>query len=181
MNVSKTELPGVLIINPVVHRDDRGFFLETYHQDRYIQHGMDTGFVQDNYSASRQNTLRGLHVQPHNPQCKLVRVVEGEIFDVIVDIRRQSATFCRWVGLHLSSDNYRQCYIPSGYAHGFCVLSRQAHVEYKCSTFYSPNDEISIAWNDPTIGIKWPINVPVLSPRDRDAPSIKEIFDNLPD
>ena len=180
MQVSNTALPGVLVIQPQVYRDERGFFLETYHHEKYVGCGITTVFVQDNYSSSRYATLRGLHAQLRHPQSKLIRVVKGQIFDVAVDIRRGSSTFCHWIGVHLSSRNQHQCYIPAGFAHGFCVLSQRAHVEYKCSTHYDPVDEITIAWNESKIGIEWPVDSPILSPRDRRAPGIDALWDKLP-
>lgn len=180
MRVVETQLPGVLIIEPDVHRDARGFFLESYHQRKYAEHGITERFVQDNHSYSLRGTLRGLHAQRRRPQGKLVRAVEGEMFDVAADIRRGSPTFARWVGVTLSGDNFRQLYIPAGFAHGFCVLSERVHVEYKCTDFYDPADEISIAWNDPEIGIDWPLPEPVISPKDRAAPRLAEILERLP-
>ena len=179
MKVRNTRLPGVLVISPKVHQDHRGFFLETYNHNKYTEHKMPTVFVQDNYSASRHATLRGLHTQLRRPQCKLIRVVKGEIFDVAVDVRPNSETFCQWTGVYLSDQNYKQCYIPPGYAHGFCVLSDEANVEYKCSTHYDPADEVTIAWNDTRIGVEWPIDSPLLSPRDRAAPGIDAVTDQL--
>ena len=173
-------LPGVLVVEPDVHRDDRGFFLETYHRDKYRQGGLDAAFVQDNHSRSVGGTLRGLHAQLRRPQGKLVRAVRGEIFDVAVDIRRGSATFGRWVGERLSDENFRQLWIPPGFAHGFCVLSETAEVEYKCTALYDREDEITIAWDDPTIGVDWPVAAPVLSPRDLAAQRLGEVLDELP-
>jgi len=179
VRVVKTELPEVLIVEPAVHRDGRGFFLETYHQQKYAEHGIAERFVQDNHSYSLRGTLRGLHAQRQRPQGKLVRAVDGEMFDVAVDIRRGSPTFARWVGVTLSGDNFRQLYIPPGFAHGFCVLSERVHVEYKCTDFYHPGDEIGIAWNDPEIGIDWPIPEPIVSSKDRAAPRLAQILDRL--
>ena len=161
-------------------RDRRGFFLETYHQRKYAEGGVAGVFVQDNHSRSVQGTLRGLHAQLRRPQGKLVRAVEGEMFDVAVDIRRGSPTFGRWVGFVLSGENFRQLWIPAGFAHGFCVLSERVHVEYKCSDYYDPGHEIGIAWNDPQVGIRWPIERPVLSAKDAAAPRLAEILDRLP-
>jgi dTDP-4-dehydrorhamnose 3,5-epimerase len=181
VKVSRTELPGVLLIEPRVHRDARGFFLETHHQQRYGEHGVPGPFVQDNHSHSLHGTLRGLHAQlGGRPQGKLVRAVEGEMFDVAVDIRRGSPSFGRWVGVTLSGENFRQLYIPPGFAHGFCVLSNRVHVEYKCTDYYSPEDEITVAWNDPEIGVAWPIAEPVLSPKDAAAPPLHALLDRLP-
>jgi len=181
LKVHETELPGVLVIEPRVHRDARGFFLETFHQQRYRESGVPGPFVQDNHSHSLHGTLRGLHAQlGAHPQAKLVRAVEGEMFDVAVDIRRGSPTFGRWVGVTLSGDNFRQIYIPPGYAHGFCVLSNRVHVEYKCTDSYSPQDEITVRWNDPEIGVEWPLAEPILSPRDAGAPTLAELGERLP-
>jgi dTDP-4-dehydrorhamnose 3,5-epimerase len=181
MRFTASELPGVVLIEPDVHRDPRGFFLESYHQARYAEGGIPGPFVQDNHSHSVRGTLRGLHAQLRRPQGKLVRAVEGTMFDVAVDIRRGSPTFGRWLGLELSGDNFRQLYIPPGFAHGFCVLSERVHVEYKCTGFYDPGDEVSIAWNDPEIGIRWPISGgPALSPRDAAAPRLRELGERLP-
>jgi len=180
MRFIQTEVPGVVIIEPDVHRDGRGFFLETYHQGRYREAGIQGPFVQDNHSHSLQGTLRGLHVQVRRPQGKLVRAVQGEMFDVAVDIRRGSPSFGRWLGARLSGDNFRQLYIPPGFAHGFCVLSADVHVEYKCTDFYDPTDELAVAWNDPEIGIVWPMADPALSEKDRTAPPLARMHDRLP-
>lgn len=180
MNVIRTELPEVLVIEPRVYRDERGFFLETYHAQRYQTAGLSVEFVQDNHSRSTYGTLRGLHAQRRNPQGKLVRVIEGEIFDVAVDIRRGSPTFGKWVGVTLSQENFRQCYIPPGFAHGFCVLSPIAQVAYKCTDYYDPTDELGIRWNDPDINVKWPIGNPQLSAKDSTASYLRSVFDQLP-
>jgi dTDP-4-dehydrorhamnose 3,5-epimerase len=172
-----TELPGVILIEPDVHKDSRGFFLETYHQRKYQDGGIPGDFVQDNHSHSIRGTLRGLHAQRSRPQAKLVRAVEGEMFDVAVDIRRGSPGFGRWVGFTLSGDNFRQLYIPPGFAHGFCVLSDRVHVEYKCTDFYDAADELAIAWNDPAIGIAWPIAEPLISPKDARAPRLADVME----
>jgi len=173
-------LPGVLVIEPDVHHDGRGFFLETYHADRYLEHGIRGPFVQDNHSRSTCGTLRGLHLQLGRPQGKLIHVIEGEVFDVAVDVRRGSPTFCRWVGVVLSAENFKQCYVPPGFAHGFCVVSPMAQVEYKCTDLYDPETEIGIAWNDPALAIRWPIAEPLLSERDRHHPMLAAQTDNLP-
>jgi dTDP-4-dehydrorhamnose 3,5-epimerase len=172
-----TELPGVILIEPDVHKDARGFFLETYHRRKYQEGGIPGDFVQDNHSHSVRGTLRGLHAQRRRPQAKLVRAVEGEMFDVAVDIRRGSPSFGRWVAFTLSGDNFRQLYIPPGFAHGFCVLSERVHVEYKCTDFYDAGDELAIAWNDPAIGIAWPIAEPLVSAKDAGAPRLAEVRD----
>lgn len=175
-----TELEGVVLIEPVVHRDERGFFLETYHQAKYAAAGLDVTFVQDNHSASTGGVVRGLHLQLDRPQGKLVRAVEGEIFDVAVDLRRGSPSFRRWVGATLSAANFLQLYIPPGFGHGFCVLSERAQVEYKCTALYDPDDELTVAWNDPEIAIDWPLAAPTLSPRDFAAPPSRELESRLP-
>jgi len=175
-----TELPGVLLIQPDVYRDPRGFFLETYHERKYAEGGIPGPFVQDNHSHSARGTLRGLHAQRLRPQGKLVRAVEGEMFDVAVDIRRGSPSFGKWVGFILSGENFQQLWIPPGFAHGFCALSERVHVEYKCTDFYDPADEMAVAWNDPEIAIAWPVESPALSARDARAPRLAEILDTLP-
>jgi dTDP-4-dehydrorhamnose 3,5-epimerase len=175
-----TELPGVVLVEPDVHRDRRGFFVETYHLEKYREGGIEGTFVQDNHSRSAKGALRGLHAQVRHPQAKLVRAVEGEMFDVAVDIRRGSPTFARWVGHRLSGDNFLQLYIPPGFAHGFCVLSDVVHVEYKCTGFYDAADEITVAWNDPAIGIGWPLDDPTLSAKDAAAPPLAALQDRLP-
>ena len=162
-----TDLPGVVIIEPAVHRDQRGFFLETFHATKYAQAGVPATFLQDNHSASVGGTLRGLHLQLRRPQGKLIHVVEGEIWDVAVDVRPGSPTFGRFAAALLSATNFRQLYIPPGCAHGFCVLSDTAQVVYKCTEPYDPADEIGIAWDDDTLGIPWPVTAPLLSDRDR--------------
>ena len=180
MLVVPTDIPDVLVIEPRVHVDGRGFFVETYHAERYRQHGIEAVFVQDNHSRSVGGTLRGLHLQNRRPQGKLVRVIEGEVFDVAVDVRRGSPTFGRWVGVTLSADNYKQVYVPPGFAHGFCVLSQVAQVEYKCTDFYDAAGEIGIAWNDPDLAIAWPVREPLLSPRDMRHPTLAELTAELP-
>jgi dTDP-4-dehydrorhamnose 3,5-epimerase len=174
-----TSIPDVLVIEPDVHRDPRGFFVETYHADRYRSHGVAATFVQDNHTRSVARTLRGLHVQRRRPQAKLVRVVAGEIYDVAVDLRRGSPTFRQWIGVMLSAENFKQCYIPAGFAHGFCVLTETAEVVYKCSEPYDPADELGIAWNDPSLSIDWPVADPLLSDRDRQNSTLAEIGERL--
>ena len=176
---TKTSLPGVFVIEPAVFKDDRGFFLETYHQRKYGEGGIDGSFVQDNRSHSRKDVLRGLHYQLRYPQGKLVYAITGEIFDVAVDIRRGSPTFGKWEGVYLSSDNNRQVFIPEGFAHGFCVLSETADVMYKCTDFYNPDDEFGILWSDPTLSIEWPVASPVLSSKDSQYPKLTEIADDF--
>lgn len=180
MRFRDTAVPGVLVVEPDVHRDDRGFFLETYHREKYRQGGLDAVFVQDNHSRSVARTLRGLHAQLRRPQGKLVRAVRGEIFDVAVDIRRGSPTFGRWVGERLSGENFRQLWVPPGFAHGFCVLSDTAEVEYKCTALYDRDDELSIAWDDPEVGIEWPVAEPILSEKDAAAARLAEVAARLP-
>ncbi|HSL23670.1 MAG TPA: dTDP-4-dehydrorhamnose 3,5-epimerase [Vicinamibacterales bacterium] len=180
MRVVPTELPGVLLIEPDVHRDNRGFFLESFHAAKYDALGIRGPFVQDNHSLSGPRTLRGMHLQLREPQGKLVRVLEGEVLDVAVDVRRGSPAFGRWVATRLSAGNFRQCFVPPGFAHGFYVLSDRAQVEYKCTSFYDPASEIGIAWNDPEIGIEWPDDRPVLSPKDAALPTLSAAFDRLP-
>jgi dTDP-4-dehydrorhamnose 3,5-epimerase len=180
MKFVKTAIPEVVLIEPDIHRDSRGFFLESYHQEKYAAGGIAGLFVQDNHSHSLKGTLRGLHAQLRHPQGKLVRAVQGEMFDVAVDIRRGSPTFGRWVGVVLSGENFRQLYIPPGFVHGFCVLSERVDVEYKCTDFYVPGDEISVAWDDPEVGIEWPVKAPILSPKDAAAPRLRELEDRLP-
>jgi len=175
MNTIATALEGLLILQPKVFADERGFFLETYHSLRYRDAGIETSFVQDNLSFSKKNVLRGLHFQISQPQVKLVQVISGKIFDVAVDIRPGSATFGKWAGVVLSEANKHQLLVPEGFAHGFCVLSESARVAYKCSTYYNPEDEGGIRWSDPEIGIDWPITDPILSKKDRILPRLSEI------
>jgi dTDP-4-dehydrorhamnose 3,5-epimerase len=166
-------LPEVLVIDPRVFRDDRGFFVETYHAPRYRASGIETTFVQDNHSRSVRGTLRGLHWQvAPRAQAKLIRVLDGEILDVAVDIRDGSPTFGRWVAVTLSADNFRQLFIPVGFAHGFLVTSASADIEYKCSDVYDPAAERGLMWNDPAIGIDWGLADPILSARDRTHPPL---------
>ena len=180
MRVIPTALPDVLVVEPDVHYDGRGFFLETYQAEKYRAAGIVPTFVQDNHSKSGRNTIRGLHLQVTRPQAKLVRAIEGEICDVAVDVRRGSPTFGRWVSVVLSAENFLQCYVPVGFAHGFAVLSDTAQVEYKCTDFYYPDGEIGIAWNDPALGILWPIDTPIVSDRDRRHPRLADVMDRLP-
>ena len=176
MQVIETEIPDVKIINPKVFGDQRGFFLETYEQKRYQEMlNINLTFVQDNHSRSQKNVLRGLHFQKENPQGKLVRVVRGEVFDVAVDIRKDSSTYGKWVGVILSEDNKSQLWIPPGLAHGFLVLSDIADFEYKCTNYYDPNSEGCLLWNDPTVNINWPITTPILSDKDRLGKTLQEL------
>ncbi len=168
MNVTPTAIPNVLVLEPRVLSDARGFFMETWHRRRFAEAGIDRDFVQDNHSRSVQSTLRGLHYQIEQPQGKLVRVTLGEIFDVAVDIRRSSPTFGRWVGTYLSADNKRMLWIPPGFAHGFCVTSDVAECQYKCDAYYAPEHERCIRWDDATLAIAWPMaGSPLLSDKDR--------------
>jgi len=180
LKVLPTNLTGVVVIEPVVFRDPRGFFVETYHAERYGAAGIDASFVQDNHSRSERGTLRGLHAQQRFPQAKLVRVIEGEIWDVAVDIRLGSPTFGRHVAVTLSADDQRQIFVPIGFAHGFCVLSERAQIEYKCTNYYHVEDELHILWNDPELAIPWPVETPTLSDKDRAAPPLRLLHDRLP-
>jgi dTDP-4-dehydrorhamnose 3,5-epimerase len=179
MRFQPTRLPEVILVEPDVFRDGRGFFLETYHQRKYAEGGIPGPFVQDNQSHSIRGTLRGLHAQVRRPQGKLVWALEGEIFDVAVDIRPGSPTLGQWVGEVLSAESFRQLWVPPGFAHGFCVLSDTARIQYKCTDFYDREDEIGIVWNDPAIGIEWPVSEPLLSSKDRDAPKLEAILHRL--
>lgn len=180
MRVTPTALAEVLVIEPDVHRDGRGYFVETYQAARYAGFSIARPFVQDNQSRSARGTLRGLHLQIRHPQDKLVRVISGEIFDVAVDVRRGSPTFGRWVGVTLSGENFLQCYVPVGFAHGFCVTSDEAIVEYKCTDVYDREAEIGLRWNEPAFGIAWPIETPLLSARDQEHAPLEEMLEMLP-
>jgi len=175
-----TEIPAVVRVEPNVHRDARGFFVETWRHDRWSAGGIPGPFVQDNHSCSRRGTLRGLHAQCRKPQGKLVRVVQGEIWDVAVDVRRGSPSFGRHVAETLSAENFRQLWIPPGFAHGFLVLSEEAEFVYKCTDYYDASDELRIAWNDPALAIPWPTSEPLLSEPDRVAPRLAELTERLP-
>ena len=179
MRFVATELPGVIVVEPLVHRDARGFFLEVYHEPRYREAGITTRFVQDNHSLSRRGTLRGLHGQSPRPQGKLVRVIEGEIWDVAVDVRIGSPRFGQHFAAVLSAENFRQIYVPPGVIHGFCVLSEVAQVEYKCTEVYDPQADFCVRWNDPELAVPWPIAEPVLSEKDARAPLLREVRDRL--
>jgi dTDP-4-dehydrorhamnose 3,5-epimerase len=179
MKFLPTAIPEVMLVEPDVFRDDRGFFLETYQTRKYATAGLPESFVQDNHSFSTQGTLRGLHAQLRRPQGKLIRAILGEIFDVAVDIRPGSPTFGHWVSAVLSGENHHQLYVPPGFAHGFCVTSETAHVQYKCTELYDKEDEIAVLWDDPAIGISWPTAAPLLSPRDLGAPTLAEIMHKL--
>jgi dTDP-4-dehydrorhamnose 3,5-epimerase len=176
MKVTETDLPGVLIIEPKVFGDERGFFLETFQSERYrTEAGIELPFVQDNHSRSRKGGLRGMHAQANFPQGKLVRVARGEVFDVAVDINPGSATFGCWIGERLSDENARQLWIPPGYAHGFVVLSDIADFEYKCTDLYHPEDEIGLVWNDADVGIEWPVQDPRVADKDLKLPTLRQI------
>ena len=175
LQITPTTLPEVLIVEPKVFGDSRGFFFESWHLERYRDLGVPDTFVQDNVSRSVRGTLRGLHVQEPYGQGKLIQVLDGEVFDVAVDVRVGSPTFGHWVGERLSSENHLQIYVPPGFAHGFCVISESALFSYKCTELYHPETELSIAWNDPAIGIDWPLEEPLLSNRDAEARSLREL------
>lgn len=174
-----TSLPGVILIEPQVFEDPRGFFMETFHKKKYAVEGIDRVFVQDNHSHSKRGTLRGLHYQLRHAQGKLIYVVAGEVFDVAVDIRCGAPTFGKWSGTYISAENKRQLYIPEGFAHGFSVLSETADVIYKCTDFYTPGDEYGIFWADPTIDIDWKIESPVLSKKDSQNPELSQVAKEL--
>jgi len=175
VKVIETKLPGVLIIEPRVFGDTRGFFMETFSQRKYETIGLKEKFVQDNLSFSSRGVLRGLHYQNPNSQGKLVSVVQGEVFDVAVDIRTGSPTLGQWVGVSLSGENHRQLWVPPGFAHGFCVLSDTTYFTYKCTDIYTPSAEGGILWNDPDIDIEWPIEKPLLSDKDEVYPRLKDV------
>lgn len=178
MNVIKTKLPGVLLIEPEVFGDHRGFFKENYQTERYAEVGIDQAFVQDNHSRSQQGVLRGLHLQKTRPQGKLVSCSLGVVYDVAVDVNPMSDTFGQYVGVELTGDNHRQLWIPPGYAHGFCVLSDVADFQYKCTELYFPEDEGGLLWNDPEVAIDWPIEKPALSEKDLKLPTLAQIRSN---
>lgn len=183
MKITRTEIHDVVIIEPQVFRDERGFFLESYNRQKYRELGIEAEFVQDNHSRSQRGTVRGLHAQVNRPQGKLVRCIEGEIFDVAVDVRRGSPTFGHWVGAWLTAENFRQIYVPTGFVHGFCVTSEIAQVQYKCTDYYDPSSEISVLWNDPEIGITWPLEelgAAILSKKDLGGKPLQQLMDVLP-
>lgn len=180
MEIGQTSIPEVIVLAPPVFTDSRGYFLETYQQQKYAELGIPKPFVQDNQSHSTKHVLRGLHFQLRHPQGKLVRVTQGTVFDVAVDIRRNSPTFGKWHGEILSAENRKQMYIPENFAHGFCVLSDSAEFLYKCTDFYIPGDEAGLIWNDPQIGIGWPIQEPILSAKDAVLPTWADVLDLLP-
>ncbi|WP_458729696.1 dTDP-4-dehydrorhamnose 3,5-epimerase [Pseudomonas brenneri] len=176
MNVIQTQLPGVLIIEPKVFGDERGFFVECYQEPRYRDAGIELPFVQDNHSRSQYGVLRGLHFQRNRPQGKLVRVTRGAVYDVAVDINPASATCGEFVGVELTADNHLQLWIPPGYAHGFCVLSDVADFQYKCTDLYFPEEEGGLIWNDPDVNIPWPVEAPRLSNKDLCNPSLRTLL-----
>jgi dTDP-4-dehydrorhamnose 3,5-epimerase len=181
MNVENLSIPDVKLVKPRIFPDARGFFMQTYHEKQYREAGIDVRFVQDNWSRSTKGVLRGLHYQLKHPQDKLVSVTRGEVFDVAVDIRQGSPTFGKWVGAVLSEENKHQLFVPKGFAHGFCVLSDEVDFVYKCGDFYTPGDEYGIRWNDPDIGIEWPLADVILADKDLQAPRLKDIPpENLP-
>jgi dTDP-4-dehydrorhamnose 3,5-epimerase len=178
MKVTRTALPDLLLIEPQVFQDDRGFFLETYQAQKYTELGIGVAFVQDNHSGSRQGVLRGLHFQGRHPQGKLVRVIVGAVFDVAVDLRRDSPSVGKWVGLHLTAENKQQLWIPPGFAHGFYVTSEWAEVTYKVTEYWHPEDEQTLAWNDPDVQIQWPLlndRAPELSAKDAKGKTLRQL------
>lgn len=174
MHTSPTPLPGVLLIDPNAYGDHRGFFLETFQQPRYREAGIDVPFVQDSHSRSVRGVLRGMHFQTRRPQGKLVYVVRGAVFDVVVDVRQGAETFGRWYGVTLSDENHRQLYVPPGFAHGFLVLTDLADVYYKATDYYDPEGEGGIPWDDPDVGVAWPMRDPLLSKKDRRHPRLRD-------
>jgi dTDP-4-dehydrorhamnose 3,5-epimerase len=175
-----TTLDGIVLLEPTVHGDERGFMVETWRRDLWAKHGIDIEFVQHNHSRSAKGTLRGLHFQTEPGQAKLIRCPRGKIFDVAVDLRRDSPTYGQWEGQVLDDEAHRQLYVPVGFAHGFAVLSDVADVTYLCSSAYDPATESGIAWNDPDVGVEWPVEEPLLSERDSAAPPLAEIAETLP-
>ena len=176
----ETKLDGVVLLEPQVHGDERGFLIETFREDAWREAGVDVALVQDNHSRSGRGALRGLHFQTDPGQAKLVRAARGRIWDVAVDLRRDSPTYRQWEGHELDDERHRQLFVPVGFAHGFCVLSHEADVHYRLSSYYDPATEAGIAWDDPDVGVEWPIADPQLSERDRNAPRLAEIADQLP-
>lgn len=176
----ETKLEGLVLLEPEVHGDERGFLVETFRADAWREAGVAVEFVQDNHSRSRGGILRGLHFQTRPGQAKLVRAASGRIWDVAVDLRRDSPTYRRWEGHELDDVRHRQLFLPAGFAHGFCVLSEQADVHYRLSSLYDPATEAGIAWDDPDLGVEWPISDPQTSERDRNAPRLAAIADELP-
>jgi dTDP-4-dehydrorhamnose 3,5-epimerase len=175
-----TRLGGTVLLEPVAHGDERGFFVETYRRDLWAEHGVEAEFVQHNHSRSAKGALRGLHFQTEPGQAKLVRCARGQIFDVAVDLRRDSPTYGQWEGHLLDDEAHRQLFVPVGFAHGFAVLSEIADVTYLCSSTYDPATESGIAWDDPEVGVEWPVDDPLVSERDRGAPTLAEVAETLP-
>jgi len=175
-----TKLDGVVLLGPQVHGDERGFMVETYRRDAWVELGIDVEFVQHNHSRSSKGTLRGLHFQTEPGQAKLVRCPRGKIFDVAVDLRRDSSTYGQWEGYELDDEAHRQLFVPVGFGHGFAVLSDVADVAYLLSSVYDPATEAGIAWDDPEVGVEWPVGDPLLSERDKQAPTLAEVADSLP-
>jgi dTDP-4-dehydrorhamnose 3,5-epimerase len=175
VNCIETGIPGLLIIEPDVYGDSRGYFMETWHAQRYAQAGLPEGFTQANVSRSSAGVIRGLHYQYPEPQGKLVQVIEGRIFDVAVDIRSDSPTFRQWAGVELTAENHRQFYVPEGFAHGFCVLGKGATISYLCTRVFSAENDAAIAWNDPDIGVEWPVAPQSLSAKDLAAPRLRDV------
>lgn len=176
MKVSKCHLEGVLIIEPKLFEDNRGVFFESFQRKRYLEFGIQDEFTQDNISQSKKNVLRGMHFNKNKPQSQLISVVNGKIYDVVVDIRKESSTFGGWFGIELSSDNKKQIYMPPGFAHGFCVLSETAHIHYKVSQEYDKDDDGGLAWDDKFIGIEWPIVDPIISMKDKKNINFEKIY-----
>ncbi len=181
MKFIETDLPGVVVVEPQVWKDNRGHFFEAVHAQKFKGTKIPSNFVQDNISRSSQGVLRGLHTQVSRPQGKLIRAITGEIFDVAVDVRKDSANFGKWVGVILSGENFKSLYVPPGFLHGFCVLSQTADVEYKCTDFYDPSDELGIRWDDPELKIDWPVKRPVLSAKDATLPVLSEARTHFPE
>ena len=179
MEFVQTEIPEVILVKSTAIEDHRGFFMESYHIEKFKVGGIDCTFVQDNHVKSVQNTLRGLHFQVKYPQAKLLRCLHGKVFDVAVDIRKDSPYYGKWVGEKLSEDNKFQLYVPEGFAHGYYVISETAEIAYKCSAIYHPETEQGIIWNDPEIGIDWPCNTPILSKKDRSLPPLKDLHKSV--
>lgn len=177
MKTIETGIPGLLVFEPRIFGDDRGYFVETWNKARYAEAGLSEDFCQDNMSFSRRGILRGLHIQNPNAQGKLVSVAQGEVYDVAVDLRKSSPTFGQWYGIHLTSEKKNQLFIPKGFAHGFCVLSETALFTYKCTDFYNPRSEYTLMWNDPDVDIPWPIQNPELSPKDTTGYLLKDLPD----
>ncbi|MBU2647037.1 dTDP-4-dehydrorhamnose 3,5-epimerase [bacterium] len=181
MKIEKTDIPGILILTPKVFGDERGFFLESFNKKIFQQAGIEGEFVQDNHSKSTQGVVRGLHYQKKFPQGKLIRVIQGEVLDVIVDIRRGSPTYARWISILLTAENKKQVWIPAGLAHGFSVLSETAEFFYKVTDYYHPEDEAGIRWDDPQLNIDWQVKTPLLSKKDAKLPLLAEIGEDLPE